>query len=202
MMKTKRRASPLLGAAFALAFGPTADAQSPESVPTPSASPTATAMPASGAVPAGTTLVLRLETPLNSKTATTGQLVAMTVAQAVVRDGREVIPAGTAVEGEVTHAAKASWGGKPGELMLAARRLKLPSATVRLRSNLGVVGSSTTTEAIVLSNLTFGLGTFLSGGEIDLPAGVFLAARTAEAFTPPTAVPSAVAPVPTESPQP
>jgi hypothetical protein len=122
--------------------------------------------------------------------------VAFTVVKAVPSAGQEVVAAGPAVQGELLHAAKARWGGKPGELVLAARRLQLGSGVVRLRSNLGVVGANTTYEALVLSSLTLGLGAFLSGGEIELPAGAFFAARTAE----PIAIPSPVIPSPTPAP--
>lgn len=151
---------------------------------------------AASSLPVGTVVLVRLETPLSSKTAATGQVVSFTVARAVSAAGQEVIPAGVPVEGEVIHAAKARWGGKPGELVLAARRLKLPAGTVKLRSNLGVVGADATNEALMFGMLTFGLGSFLSGGEIELPAGAFFAARTAE----PVAVPAPTIPVPAPAP--
>ena len=154
--------------------------------------PLATAAP----LPAGTVLLLRLETPLSSKTAVTGQTVAFTVARAVSSGGQEIVPVGTAVQGEVIHAAKARWGGKPGELVLAARRVQLGSGAVRLRSNLGVVGADATNEALMLGMFTFGLGSFIAGGEIELPAGAFFAARTAE----PIAVSLPVIPSPAPAP--
>jgi hypothetical protein len=147
-------------------------------------------------LPTGTVVLLRLETALSSKTATPGQVVAFTVARAVSSAGQEIVAAGVPVQGEVIHAAKARWGGKPGELVLAARRMQLASGAVKLRSNLGVVGANTVYEALVLSSLTFGLGSFLSGGEIELPAGAFFAARTAE----PIALPAAVIPLPAPAP--
>lgn len=147
-------------------------------------------------LPAGTVLLLRLETPLSSKTATAGQAVAFTVVKAVPSAGQEVVAAGAAVQGEVLHAAKARWGGKPGELVLAARRLQLGTVSIRLRSNLGVVGADSTNEALMLGMFTFGLGSFISGGEIELPAGAFFAARTAE----PIAIPVPVIPSPAPAP--
>ena len=147
-------------------------------------------------LPVGTVVLLRLESPLSSKTATPGQVVSFTVARAVSSAGQEIVAAGVPVQGEVIHAAKARWGGKPGELVLAARRLQLPTGAVKLRSNLGVVGANTIYEALVLSSLTFGLGSFLSGGEIELPAGAFFAARTAEPIIPPVLVIPSPAPAP------
>lgn len=147
-------------------------------------------------LPVGTVVLLRLETPLSSKTATPGQVVSFTVARAVSAAGQEIVAAGVPVQGEVIHAAKARWGGKPGELVLAARRMQLPTGAVKLRSNLGVVGANTIYEALVLSSLTFGLGSFLSGGEIELPAGAFFAARTAESIIPPAPVIPSPAPAP------
>ncbi len=171
---------------------PTSLASTPPA--TEPAVPAVAAAPA--ALPAGTVLLLRLETPLSSKTATAGQAVAFTVVKAVPSAGQEVVAAGATVQGEVLHAAKARWGGKPGELVLAARRLQLASGAVRLRSNLGVVGADSTNEALMLGMFTFGLGSFISGGEIELPAGAFFAARTAE----PIAIPAPVIPSPVPAP--
>lgn len=161
----------------------------------PAPAPVSQTEPAAS-LPAGTVVLLRLETPLSSKTATTGQVVAFTVARAVSAAGQVVVAVGAPVQGEVIHAAKARWGGKPGELVLAARRLQLPASAVKLRSNLGVVGADATNEAMMFGMLTFGLGSFLSGGEIELPAGAFFAARTAE----PIALAAPVIPSPAPAP--
>lgn len=210
-MRTSQVGLVVVGCAMLASATATARAQSTEPAPLPGALPTTptsapepTAVATHLMVPAGTPLVLRLETALNSRTATTGQKIAFTVAHAYRQDGREVIPAGTPGEGEVTHAAKASWGGKPGELMLAARRLQLSNGVVvRLRSSLGMVGADTTGEAIALSIFTpLALGAFLSGREIDLPAGAFFAARTAETLAVPANVESAPDPAPASPSQP
>lgn len=184
----------LLGVVLLLVSFPALAQEPPVPVPAAAAPPASTSSPLQ--LPVGTVVLLRLETPLSSKTATPGQVVAFTVARAVSLAGQEVVAVGVPVQGEVVHAAAARWGGKPGELVLAARRLQLAAGAVKLRSNLGVVGANTVYEALVLSSLTFGLGSFLSGGEIELPAGAFFAARTAEPILPPTSVIPSPAPAP------
>ena len=52
----------------------------------------------------------------------------------VAVDGEVVIPAGAACVGEVVHAAKAGFGGKAGELILASRFVRLGDREIKLRS--------------------------------------------------------------------
>lgn len=61
----------------------------------------ALSLAASDSVPAGTTLHVRLGTTLTSKTNKPGDLFTGAVAQAVVVNGKEVVPAGSMVEGHV-----------------------------------------------------------------------------------------------------
>ena len=57
----------------------------------------------------------------------------MTRAEAVVIDGKEVIPAGTTGQGQIVHAAKSGWGGKAGELIVAVRYIDYNGVHIPLR---------------------------------------------------------------------
>ncbi len=70
-------------------------------------------------IPAGTTLTVRLGESISAKTATAGQAFSGTLALAVSVDGKEVIPSGSNVSGEVTEAQSA--GKFKGAGVLAVR---------------------------------------------------------------------------------
>lgn len=95
------------------------------------------------AVPAATTLRLPALTPLrlrvegeySSKTHKAGDKVMIVLAEPLRVTETLAIPAGARGVGEVLHAAKGGMGGKPGELLLTARRLDLASGvSIPLRS--------------------------------------------------------------------
>jgi len=77
-------------------------------------------------VPAETVLTMALDGGLNSKTAVVGDPVSATVVQPVVVDGREVIPAGSKVEGKVTDVAAAKHGAGKARLAISFEVLTLP----------------------------------------------------------------------------
>lgn len=95
----------------------------------------------------------------------------------------ELVPAGTPVHGEVTHATQNRWGGIAGELVLAARYVQLPQGRLRLRASIAAsgknrIGASTTTAVL------FGVaGVFIQSSNKELPAGTKLVARLAEPVT-------------------
>jgi glucose/arabinose dehydrogenase len=70
-------------------------------------------------IPAGTTLTVRLGETISAKNATPGQAFTGTLARALSVDGKEVIPAGSNVSGEVTQAQSA--GKFKGAGILAVR---------------------------------------------------------------------------------
>ncbi len=74
-------------------------------------------------VPEGTTVRLRLETPLSSETAQAGQEFTATSSAAMVIDGIEVFPAGSRVKGHVSQAASAGKVSGRGELTLELDRI-------------------------------------------------------------------------------
>jgi hypothetical protein len=94
-------------------------------------------------------------------------------------DGHVVAAVGTPGVGEVVHAAHAGFGGKAGELILAARYLDLNGTHVPLRSlqvgprqgqdNSGTVNTMSLAAAAVPALSLIGF--MISGGEVHVPAG-------------------------------
>lgn len=78
-------------------------------------------------VPAGTVLTLALDTTLNSKTTQTGDSFTATVVEAIVLENREVIPAGSKIEGRVTESVPAKRGSGNAKLALSFDKLRLES---------------------------------------------------------------------------
>lgn len=78
-------------------------------------------------VPAGTVLTLALDTTLDSKTAHAGDPFTATVIEAIVVEDREIIPAGSKIEGSVTEAISAKRGSGNAKLALSFDRLRLES---------------------------------------------------------------------------
>ena len=87
-------------------------------------------------IPAGTELTLALDTTLSSETSQAGDTFSATVVESIEMEGREVIPAGSTIQGSVTEATPAKRGA--GEAMLA-----LSFGALRLASgyHTNVVGS-------------------------------------------------------------
>lgn len=145
-------------------------AASQAALPAPEASPIV--------IPADTAVAIRIVAPISSKTSRPDDRFAIELAEPILRDGAVLVPAGARGEGEVVHAAKAGWGGRPGELIVAARFLqcgavKLPlgkfrwSATGANRSGAAMAAGFVLTPAIFLVN----------GGQVEVPAGTLATAR-------------------------
>jgi hypothetical protein len=142
-------------------------------------------------VPALTPVHLRIDAELSSKKHKNGDRFPIYVDEDVRIDGSVVIPAGSAGEGEVIHAAKSGIGGKAGELLITARFVRVGDREVRLRSfSLGARGRDRTDESIALSLATGPLGLFVVGGVMIVPRGTAAGAKTAEQVLLPAMAPS------------
>jgi hypothetical protein len=133
--------------------------------------------PTARLLPAGTEIHLRLLEPVASNTHAHGDRFKLEVAESVVVDGAEVIPAGAACVGEVVHAGKAGFGGRAGELILATRFVRVGDQEVRLRSFTASNGSDRVNLAMGLSYVLVGL--FVEGKNIVVPAGTDVYAKVA-----------------------
>jgi len=152
-----------------------------------SAAPAATAGSAiasssAPSLPADTPVVLEILTALSSAKAKRGDKFQLRLAQPLALAGAVALPPGTTGVGEVVHVARRGASGKPGELLLAARYLEYQGHRVPLRGfKLGGTGKSRAELALSVG-IALGLpGMFVTGGEIEIPAGTQASARTAQA---------------------
>jgi len=134
-------------------------------------------------VPALTPVTVRLEQLISSNKNKPCDRFRITVAEDVRVADQLVIPAGSLGEGEVIHAAKSGAGGKAGELILAARFVRVGGIEVRLRSfALGVVGKDQTANSLAASMIIGPFAMFVKGGVITVPPATLGVAKTALEF--------------------
>jgi hypothetical protein len=146
-------------------------------------------------VPALTPVPIRIEEEIASNRHKPGHRFRIVVAEAVKVGDAVVIPAGSVGEGEVIHAAKSGAGGKAGELILAARHVRVGDVEVRLRSfALGAVGKDRSEGALATSFVAGPFAMFVKGGAIVVPAETIGMAKTALEFH----LPAVVSPPPEE----
>jgi hypothetical protein len=129
--------------------------------------------------------LFELETvePVSSKVNRSGDRFALRLREPLRYGAVVLVPAGTPVHGEVTHATENRWGGIAGELILAARYVQLPQGRLRLRSSIAASGKSRT-GAAATTVILFGIaGVFVQGDNRTMPAGTALSARLAEPVT-------------------
>jgi hypothetical protein len=135
----------------------------------------------------GTPVSLEIAEPLTSKTAQPGQRFKLRLAVALQVAEGVLLPAGTTGEGEVIHADRARAGGKPGEILLAARFLNGPGGMIKLRGmKLGGIGKDhsraanavlvgTTVAAPILAPVAL----LVRGGNLEIPVGMPAQAKLA-----------------------
>ncbi len=135
--------------------------------------------------PAVIPVAIEITEQLDSSQQHRGDTFALRLAQAVVLPDGTVLASGTPGRGEVVHADRARTGGKPGELILAARYLDTPQGPLRLRAlRLTGTGKDRSATAIgatiaLASAAPAGalLGIFIRGGQMVVPAGSIGAAK-------------------------
>lgn len=145
-----------------------------------------------------TPVFLTIDEPLDSDKSKIGQRFKLSLSHPLQLAGGLIVPAGTQAVGEVVHAAKSRAMGKAGELVLAARYLDYQGAHIPLRSlryGKGQGKDNAETAAIVGMVVSAWITPFITGGEVRIPAGTDVWAKTASdvsfprAAQPPTAVP-------------
>jgi hypothetical protein len=136
--------------------------------------------PGPGLLPALTPVRLVMDAEISSAANKAGDRFPFHVAADIAEGNIVLIPAGSAGEGEVVHAAKSKGGGRAGELILAARFVTVGGKQVRLRSFSAGSGSDHSNAALGVG-IAFGLfGMLVRGGELVMPAGTAVSAKTAE----------------------
>jgi hypothetical protein len=158
-----------------------------------------------GIVPVGTQLDVRLQTSLNSATATAEQRFEATTVTDYAAGGRVLIPAGSTVRGFVGSVKAAGKIDRRGSLTLSFDELRIANRSYRLRASVvqaldpkasqdntrigagaavgailgGILGG---TKGALLGVLVGGGGTMAAteGSDVDLPAGTILRIRLDE----------------------
>lgn len=93
--------------------------------------------------PSGTEVAVRVEEAVSSKTHVAGDFFKISLAEPIIHQHQIIIPAGAQGEGQIVHASKPQFGGKAGELILAARYVVHQDRKVPLRGfQLGAEGGS------------------------------------------------------------
>ncbi len=185
----------LLAAAFFASGVVSAQSQPAPSTlpPTPSATVTQPLITCC-AIPALTVVDIEILSTLNSQANHIGEKFAIRLAHSIVVDGKELVPAGVLGSGDIVHAAKSRFGGKPGEMILAARYLEYNGARIPLRSLRAGSGQgkdngdTATVVAIAVGGAVGGmLSMFITGGEVNVPAGTIMNAKVSAEITIPAA---------------
>lgn len=149
-----------------------------QDVPPPPASE-ATAAAEAQVVPARSEVDIAILADLDSKTAKPGERFRIRLAEPITINGITVVPEGLEGEGEVVHAAKARWGGKAGEMILAARYLTCGTGRIELGwFKLRGAGSNNVGEAIAATAIVPVAAFIVSGGEMRVPKGTRALAKT------------------------
>jgi hypothetical protein len=135
------------------------------------------------ALPAMTLVEIEIVDALNSKTSHIGETFNIRLAAPIMIDGQIAVPKGTTGKGEVIHAAKARAAGKAGELIIAARYLDYQGMKLPLRSlkyGQDTAGQSHVGEAAAVGIVVAApLVLFVTGGQVDIPAGMPATAKLA-----------------------
>lgn len=152
-------------------------------------------------IPPGTLVELEITQPLSSATAKRGDKFALKLRAPFSCGDEVIVPADTPGVGEIVHAERSRTGGKPGELLLAARHLEHDGVRWPLRGlKLGAVGQDRT-KAVLAASMGIGaFALFIRGKEIEIPAGTIVNAKLApepapaplspaDPVSPPAAVP-------------
>ena len=146
-------------------------------------------------IPALTPVELRVVDEVSSKTAISGSPVKLVLERTLHVAPDLAIPAGTEVEGVVIHAAKGGMGGKAGELIIGAKRIRLadgvdiPLRSFRLGAARGKNNEGLAMAATVAGGVVGAVaGLLITGGSAKAPAGALAFAKTAAAVEVPTAL--------------
>lgn len=133
---------------------------------------------------AGVELDIEIVDQVSSGTHRRGQTFAIRLTEAALVDGRTVLPAGTRGVGEVIHSARGSFGGKPGELILAARYLEHEGVRIPVRGlRYGGRGRDNSDLAFAAGIAAGPIAFLISGGEKRVPAGTIANVRVSADVT-------------------
>jgi hypothetical protein len=153
-------------------------------------------------VHAGTLVHVVMVDAVSSKTAKRDDMFTLRLVEPIMAGDQILVPAGPTGEGQVVDAGRGGFGGKQGKLVLAARNLSVDGQRIALNGmTFGVGGKDTSGDVLAVSLIPYvGLASlFMTGGDIDVPAGARATAKVAVDFVapaPPTPSPKSGAPSP------
>ncbi len=141
-------------------------------------------------IPALTPVIVEIMAPLGSKLSKTGEMFPLRLAQPIVVDGKEVVPAGLTGMGEVIHAKKGAGLhligplGTGGEFIAVARYLDFDGQRILLRSlRLSGRGADTDHQVLATATSVFTSSHKEAGDtEVSYPAGTTAQAKVAQPF--------------------
>ncbi len=134
-------------------------------------------------IPAGTSVTLRIKQPVSSRTAKRGDLFEIELVNDIYLGATPVILAGTKGMAQVVHASPKGFGGRAGELIVAARYLEAGGRRIVLRkTKFSSAGSDNAGAAIATTIAAPVIGLFVTGTSVDLPVGGIIVAETAEPY--------------------
>jgi hypothetical protein len=136
--------------------------------------------------PAGAMIEVALVDAMNTRSVRTGDSFAIRLAAPLIVDGRILLRSGARGVGVVVDSAKPGLGGKPGELVLAARYIQARRARVALQG-LQMAGAgrdnSGAANALGVGGIAFAplgfIGLAIHGGDVELKAGSVASAKLA-----------------------
>ena len=135
------------------------------------------------AIPALTPVAIRIEQELGSKLSHSGDTFRISLAEPVLVEGTELVPAGVQGMGEVVHAKKGGFGGAAGELVLAVRYLEVDGRHLNLRSLAYLGRGKDNTDLTAAVGIAAGFpALFINGGNTVVPPGTIVTAKTKEEF--------------------
>lgn len=196
----------MISAVVALALAATSAAfgQTPptESTPPADAAVTPAPAPASITIPAGTVVQVELTEALSSRSSQIEQTFGLRLAEPIVINGAEVVPAGAIGGGEVIDAHASAFGGRQGRLIISGRFVEINGQRARIRGmQITAAGEDRGNTAMAVSMIPYAgvAGIFVQGGEVDIPAGARGTARIAEDTTIPLVASAEPVAAPAES---
>jgi hypothetical protein len=189
----------LLGASCPLAAQEIAPVAAPAESG-PAAAPPAPENPAEITIPALTPIVVEILADEGSAISKSGDTFPLRLAEPILVDGVEVVPAGTPGTGEVIHAKRSGGSGAGGELILAADYLLVDGRRLPLRSldlsgagrdKIATVDAINVASAATVPGVAL-IGFLIKGKQMTVAKGARASAKTAANFVVSSA-PSAVA---------
>lgn len=135
--------------------------------------PDATTSPASTAsIPAGTLVEIEILEEISSASRQKGDRFSVRLAEPLVVDGVERLPADLRGIGQVVHAARPRAGGGGGELLVTVRALRDNDRCIPLRGfSLGGNGKDRITTSAALTSALGVVGLLVRGHDLVIPAG-------------------------------